>query len=118
MHRTTLLAAAAAALLTLPGCLIVSDRDTDISGAYVDNAAASKVVLHKTSPDQAIEYLGEPTERVTNDRGEDVLTWRWTKRTEDEGALFLVFAGETTKTETQSLSIAFRDGVAVRKSRN
>lgn len=117
-HRTTLaIALAAATLAALPGCLVTSSSSSSFSGNRVDPGAESQVVLFQTTPDQAATILGEPTTRVTNDAGEEVLTWRWTRQAASSGSVFLIFGGSSNTTSEHALNIAFRDSVAVRRWR-
>lgn len=111
------LALALTTLAVLPGCLITSSSSSSFSGNRVDPGAESQVVLFQTGPDQAATILGEPTTRVTNDAGEEVLTWRWTRQSSSSGSVFLIFGGSSNTTQEHALNIAFRDGVAVRRWR-
>ena len=120
MPRTTILAAALAAstLAASTGCLVTSNNSSSYSGNRVEPGDERLVTLHKTTPDQAAEILGEPTTRSMNDKGEEVLTWTWTKRSQSSGSVFLIFGGSSGTTDEHSRHLAFRDGVAVRKWRN
>lgn len=117
MTRTVLALAAASALLALPGCLVTSSSATAYSGNRVEPAAEAGVTLHRTSPEETIAMLGEPTARTVNDDGEEVLTWRWTRKSASSGRVFLLFGGSSNTTQDHALHIAFKDGVAVRKWR-
>lgn len=108
---------AAAALLALPGCLVTSSSASKYSGNRVDPNADRGVTLHQTTPAETVAMLGEPTGRVT-EGDEEVLTWRWTHKSASSGSVFLIFGGSSSTTQEHALSIAFRDGVAVRKWRH
>lgn len=116
-HRIAAAASAALILAALPGCLVTSDSSSSFSGNRVDPGAESRVVLFQTTPDEAVTMLGEPTARATNDTGEEVLTWRWTRQSSSSGSVFLIFSGSSDTTQQHTLNIAFRDGVAVRRWR-
>lgn len=120
MRRTTpaALAALTLAALAMPGCLVTSNSSSSYSGDRVEPGSERQVVLHKSSPDDAVAILGEPTTRSTLDDGEQVLTWTWTHHTKSSGSVFLVFGGSSDTTHERSLHIGFRDGLAVRKWRN
>ncbi len=120
MPRTAILAAALAAstLTALPGCLVTSNSSSSYSGNRVEPGDERQVLLRQTTTDEAVDNLGEPTTRWTNDRGEEVLTWTWTKRSQSSGSVFLIFGGSSDTTHEHSLNIAFRDGVAARKWRD
>ena len=121
MNRTST-AIAAAALLTVPmtmsGCLIASSKEQSIRGAYVQPGTVSKVHINETTTTEVEELMGQPSTTKANDDGTETWTWSWSKRTEDEGAVFLIFAGENEKTVHESVHVKFRDGVAIRKWRD
>jgi outer membrane protein assembly factor BamE (lipoprotein component of BamABCDE complex) len=126
IHRTqsrTLAALSIVALavpmtMTMSGCLIASSKESSISGAYVQPGAVSKVRVNTTTSSEVEEILGQPSNSVTNDDGTETWTWNWTKTTEDDGAVFLIFAGESEKTVHESVHIKFVDGIAVKKWRD
>lgn len=122
MNRTVITAASSALLLLVPmtmsGCLIASSKDSHISGAYVQPGAVSQVKINSTTTTQVEELLGLPSTTSSNDDGTETWTWKWTKRTEDDGAVFLIFAGDNDKTVHESVHIKFADGVAIKKWRD
>lgn len=117
-HRALVVAAALLTLPALSGCLVTSSNASSYSGNRVDPAAESGVVLHRTTVDQAISQLGTPSSRSTNDQGEEVLTWRWTRRAASSGRVFLILGRSSQTTEDHALHITFREGVAVRRWRD
>jgi hypothetical protein len=117
-RSTAVLAGSALAILvTMPGCLVTSSSESAYSGNRVEPNADRAVTLHETSSAETIAMLGEPTDRVT-EGDEEVLSWRWTARRASSGSVFLIFGGSSETTQDHALSIAFRDGVAVRKWRH
>lgn len=108
---------AASALLALSGCLVTSSSASKYSGNRVEPNADRAVTLYETTPAETIAMLGEPTGRVT-EGDEEVLTWRWTHKSASSGSVFLIFGGSSSTTQDHALSIAFRDGVAIRKWRH
>lgn len=120
MRRNTLLAAtlAGAALLTLPGCLVTSSSASSYSGNRVEPGAESAIVLHRTTPDEAVATLGEPSAHAVTEDGLETMTWRWTKRESSRGSVFLIFGGSSKSTRDYNLTVRFRNGVAINKSRN
>lgn len=115
-HAATVLAAVA--LTALPGCLVTSSSATSYTGARVEPSQVGAIVLHRTTPEEAIAALGEPTERTATPDGDEVLTWRWTRESASSGAVFLIFGGSNKTVHRQAFHITFRDGVAVRKWRS
>lgn len=118
MHRTAAATLAAAALLTLPGCLIVSGKDVTLTGAYAAPQDVAQVRIGSTTVEETIAILGEPSERTADDSGNETLHYHWTKESSDGGAVFLIFAGGSNTTVEQSLHVAFKNGVAARKWRD
>lgn len=117
MRRTATAALAAAALVSMTGCLIVSDKDTRYTGAYAAPQDVAQVRIGSTTVAETVAILGEPSERTADHAGNETLHYHWTKRTSDEGAVFLIFAGDSDTTVEQSVHIAFENGVAARKWR-
>jgi len=118
MRRTLTAAIAAATLLALPGCLVTSSTSSSYSGNRVEPGADSSIVLLRTTPDEAVATLGEPSDRGINSEGLETMTWRWTKRESSRGSVFLIFGGSNRTTQDYSLTVNFRNGVAIHKSRN
>lgn len=107
-----------ASTLALGGCLIASSKESRISGAYVQPNTVSKVHLNETTALEVEELLGLPSNTTTNDDGSETWNWNWSKHTDDDGAVFLVFGGSTEKTIHESVHIKFIDGIAVKKWRD
>jgi outer membrane protein assembly factor BamE (lipoprotein component of BamABCDE complex) len=120
--RTAATVLATAALMTLPltmsGCLIASSKESSIHGAYVQPGTVSKVKLNQTSMTEVEELMGQPSSSTLNDDGTETWTWNWHKTTEDSGAVFLIFAGDSEKTVHESVHVKFKDGVVVKKWRD
>ncbi|MCA9304026.1 MAG: hypothetical protein KC996_07890 [Phycisphaerales bacterium] len=123
MSRTRIVATIFTASLLAPslgmsGCLIASNKKTDISGAYVQPGAVSRVRVNQTTAAEVEEIMGQPSFVTANDDGTETWNWNWTKTTGDSGAVFLVFAGRTEKTVAESVHIQMKDGVAIKKWRD
>ena len=112
----------AAALLTVPmtmsGCLVSSARANKISGAYVQPSAVSQVRIDETTQGEVEEILGQPSHRHENDDGTATWTWNWTETKGESGTVFLVFAGSSKKSVSESVHIQFRDGIVIKKWRD
>ena len=107
-----------ASTFILGGCLVASSKESRISGAYVQPNTVSKVRLHKTTSLEVEELLGLPSNTTNNNDGSETWTWNWTKHTDDDGAVFLIFGGSTEKTVHESVHIKFVDDIAVKKWRD
>jgi len=120
-HSIPLAALAAVSLiapLTMSGCLVASSNHHTISGAYIQPGAVSRVRIDTTTTSEAEEILGQPSITTTNDDGSETWTWNWTETKDDGGAVFLIFAGSSEKTVSESVHIKFAEGVAVKKWRD
>ncbi len=122
MSSRTTLALVSAVLLASPamlgGCLLSQDKSTSISGAYVQPSDLSRVKLDKSTQDDVLGILSEPTSRKKNDDGSETWTWNWTKREHGSGSLFLIFSGSSEKHVEESAHITFEHGVATDKWRD
>ncbi len=120
--RRTQTAIALAALLTVPmitsGCLIASSKESSIHGAYVQPGTVSKVTLNRSTMTEVEDLMGTPSSTKLNDDGSETWTWNWSKTTDDSGAVFLIFAGNSEKTVHESVHVKFVDGVVVKKWRD
>lgn len=121
-HAMPALALLAASTLVLPGCLVTSSNATSYSGNHIEPGADRSVVLGQTTTAGAVQILGEPTSRtdveVINGTTYETLTWRWSKRTQSSGSVFLIFGGSSDTTRESALHIEFVDGVASKKRRD
>ena len=104
--------------LMLSGCLLSQDRSTQINGAYVQPTELSRVKLHKSTQDDVLQVLSEPTSRQDNKDGTETWTWNWTRREQGSGSLFLIFSGSSDKHIEESVHITFDHGIAIDKWRD
>jgi len=122
MSSRTTLALVTAAVLASPallgGCLLSQDKSTSISGAYVQPSALSRVKIDKSTQDDVLNILSEPTVRKEHQDGSETWTWNWTKTEQGSGSLFLIFAGSSEKHVEESAHITFLHGVATDKWRD
>jgi outer membrane protein assembly factor BamE (lipoprotein component of BamABCDE complex) len=79
------LVSVATATLVLPGC-------GTTSGVKVEASDLSFITKGKTTKAQLVEHLGEPTQRTTNSKGDDIYSWSYSKSTIDAKS-FIPFAG-------------------------
>ncbi len=104
--------------LTLTGCLAGRHTSTSIHGAYVQPSDLSRVKKHRSTTDDVLQMLGEPTERITNDDGTETWTWNWTRKEEGSGHLFLIFNGSSKTEVDESVHVTFEYGVVKDKWRD
>tara|TARA_R110002096_G_scaffold344921_7_gene538127 strand:+ start:75543 stop:75884 length:342 start_codon:yes stop_codon:yes gene_type:complete len=102
----------------LGGCLLSQDKSTRISGAYVQPSDLSRVKIDKSTQDDVLNILSEPTMRKEHQDGSETWTWNWTKTEQGSGSLFLIFAGSSEKHVEESAHITFLHGIATDKWRD
>lgn len=121
MRRHATLALLSIGLLSMPatmtGCLVHRSKHVSYTGTPVEHSDLSRVRIHQTTTGDVQTLLGPPTATSANDDGTEVWTWRWRKTTEGQGRVFLLFAGEKSKSEDEAVHIRFKNGVAVDKWR-
>jgi hypothetical protein len=122
MSSRTKAALVSAILLASPaflgGCLLSQSKSTSISGAYVQPSDLSRVKIYRSTEDDVLDILSEPTTRKENTDGSETWTWNWTRKERGSGSLFLIFAGSSDKHIEESAHITFEHGVAVDKWRD
>lgn len=106
-----ILAAALACLVALPGCLISSRSNTTTSGRTLSTQDSRSIRIGKTTGDELIASFGVPTSRV--DRPDGSSTWKWcrTETRNSSGAVFLIFGGSSTRTESNCAVVELSNGV-------
>jgi len=104
---------AAAVTLALGGCLISSSNSTYESGRRVSPSTTSRIELGSTTESWLIATLGEPTSRsdVHGQPGVQILRYDYSRREESGGALFLIFAGSSSKSTSNSTWFEVTNGV-------
>lgn len=100
-----------ASALVLSGCLISSRSNTTTSGRTLSTQDSRSIQIGKTTGDELITSFGEPTSRV--DRPDGSSTWKWcrTETRNSSGAVFLIFGGSSTRTESNCAVVELSNGV-------
>lgn len=110
----TLACLLAASCMSLGGCLLATSSSTYETGRLVSSNTLSRVEIGKTTESWLLGTLGEPSSRATVNEANpkvEILRYDYTKREESGGALFLIFAGSSTKSTTNSTWFEVTDGV-------
>ncbi|MHC5028229.1 MAG: hypothetical protein ACYTGR_15865 [Planctomycetota bacterium] len=114
-------AAAAVVLTTLfviaaSGCLVVSGSSFDQSGVKVSAVTTGQIEAGVTTEDWIIATLGEPSTRTTVSETPAVaiLKYEYTETKSEGGAVFLIFAGGSSRTRTDITYIEVTDGIVTR----
>jgi hypothetical protein len=95
----------------MSGCLFAGGSKTDVSGRQVSPAEVASLQPGKTTEMEAMQLLGPATTTTTLSDGSVMHSWVATRRERRSGAMFLIFATASEKTETTTLSVTCKDGV-------
>lgn len=119
MNRTTrslTTAAAAAALLSLGGCLIGAKSSVDTYGTRVGAETLETIEVGTTTENWILATLGEPDAEVSvADRpGEKVIRYDYTVEEDSGGYVFLLFAAGSEKRHTTRTFFEIKDGVVTK----
>jgi hypothetical protein len=104
------------ALLALGGCLVAGNSETKRTGTDVPESTFSQIQPGKTTVGWVQATLGEPT---TKSKVDDHEVWKYsyTVRTDNSGAIFLIFGGHSTDEKTHNAFVEFKDGLVINKWR-
>ncbi|MCE7973125.1 MAG: hypothetical protein DYG92_02195 [Leptolyngbya sp. PLA1] len=110
-HRPLAVLPIFASALMLSGCLISSQSSTTASGRTLSTQDSRSIEIGKTTGDELISSFGEPTSRI--DRPDGSSTWKWcrTETRNSSGAVFLIFGGSSTRTESNCAVVELSAGV-------
>lgn len=117
MKRTPLtLAALMAITVTLGGCLVSSSTSSYETGRRVTDETTAQIVPGETTREWLLATLGEPTARTTveGEEGVEIFRYDWQKREESGGAVFLLFAGSSSKSTRHTTYFEITNGVVTR----
>lgn len=95
----------------LSGCLVATSSQTTHSGSYVSDSTWSKLEKGRTSQEWVLTVIGQPTSKSTVPGGKEVWKFSYTTRTENDGAVFLIFAGSSKEENASNAFIEFKDGI-------
>lgn len=100
--------------LGLSGCLIGASNRTHREGAYISEETLKKVEPGKTTSTWVLATFGEPSEKSSIEKGEEL--WKYTyKETKDsDGFVFLLFGGSDHKVTGGQVFVELKDGVVTK----
>jgi hypothetical protein len=112
-------------LAALSGCLISGNTTQTTSGTKVAPSTFAQIQVGKTTAGWVAATLGEPTSKTTvtlgdptsksNAGGDEVWKYTYTQKTDNSGAVFLIFGGHNSSETTSTAFIEIRDGVVINK---
>ncbi len=112
--KRAMAAAFAACIPAMAGCLVVRESDTRYSGDYISASRLECIEPGRTTAEEVLEQLGEPTQRTPRDDGSEVWRYEYTQTKSSSGAVFLIFAGSSRKEVSGEVQVTVRDGVVQR----
>jgi outer membrane protein assembly factor BamE (lipoprotein component of BamABCDE complex) len=98
------------------GCLVTGNTTETRSGNYVAESTFAKIEPGKTTAGWVQATLGEPTSKSTAD-GNEIWKYTYTQKTDNSGAVFLIFGGHNSSETTGTAFVEIKDGVVVNKWR-
>jgi hypothetical protein len=116
MNRFASIAAGAAVSLAAGGCLIVTGNTHHETGVRVSDSTLSQVEPGKTTEAWLLATLGEPTARtrIECDRKVEILRYEHSTHKSSGGAVFLIFAGGSDRSDRSVAYFEVTDGIVTR----
>ncbi len=114
-QRLASFAILAALLIAAPGCLFGGHSDVRREGTYVAASTMDQIKPGKTTKSWVRAVVGEPTERIHIDAGQELWKYAYTETKDSSGYVFLIFSGSDSKKTENNVFIEF-EGDVVRKT--
>ena len=95
----------------LVGCVVC---DSDIHYTGIEDETLKKIECGKTTKDQLVELLGEPSEQSLMEDGAEILRYKCTKKHDSKVVVFpIVFVDEEKETK-HTVAFEVKDGIVQR----
>lgn len=107
------LAVAAVACAGTPGCLVVRQNETTISGTKIAPAAFAQVEPGKSKA-FVVGLLGEPSVKVKRDSGGELWKWRYSETHQDNSGLIFVFMNRSQTKVESTCCVEFTEDVVTK----
>ena len=101
----------AALALTLNGCLITVESDTDSVDTVWSDSDVSRLELGSSDEQWVRSSFGEPNSKRSYSDGSEVWKYRNVSERDFELGVFLVFSIDVEEEQVETLSIELREGV-------
>jgi outer membrane protein assembly factor BamE (lipoprotein component of BamABCDE complex) len=97
----------------LPGCLVVRDNGTTISGTKIPPATFAQIEPGKSKAFVA-GLLGEPSIKVKMDGGGELWKWRYSETHKDSSGLIFVFMSKNETKMEKTCCVEFTEDVVTK----
>jgi outer membrane protein assembly factor BamE (lipoprotein component of BamABCDE complex) len=116
-YRGSIAAAGLSAMLAFSsGCLVAGTSSTTYSGTKVAPNTFDQIKPGVTTLGWVHATLGDPASK-TQDKDDEVWKYTCKERSDSSSAVFLIFAGTSSKETINNVFIEFKDGVVINKWR-
>ena len=100
--------------ISASGCIVINNADDSVKGRRIEQSTLKQFEAGKTTKDWTIAVLGKPSSEQTLDGGLEVLRYEYSRRKEQQTLIFLLFAGNVDKKDSQTTYFEFQDGILTR----
>ncbi len=125
LRRPLVILASSLLLLAAPsGCLVASSNSTQVSGVQISAATLEQIEPNRTTEQWLIATLGEPTNRstvspLTSDSAVsgpkvEILRYDFSRTERSAGAVFLIFGGSSSRSESSRAFFEVTNGIVTR----
>ena len=111
--RLFALLAATIACAGLPGCLVVHQSDTTISGTKIPAATFAQIEPGKSKA-FVVGLLGEPSIKVKMDGGGELWKWRYSETHKDNSGFIFVFMNKDETKMEKTCCVEFTEDVVTK----
>lgn len=111
LRRALLLGAAAAAMATLPACIVSSSNKVRSSGRYIGDQTIARIEPNKTDRKWILAVLGEPTSKSALDDGVELWKWEYMRVKTSSGSVLFVAAGNDREETIRNVYVEFKGDI-------
>ena len=106
------------ALLVSAGCLVTANSNTQTSGRPIIKSLASHIEVGKTTKEDALTLLGQPTSESKNDNGMEVLRYRYSETKTNNSVFIFLWACSSEDKKSDEVVLVFKNDILQSYSRD
>ncbi len=95
----------------LVGCVAI---ESNVHDSGVENSQLRQIELGRTTKDQLVAIVGEPTEQTMTEDGTEILRYKCTTKKDNQFILFPIVFVDDKKEIEHSVSFEIKDGIVQR----